>query len=217
MAKFAPLQNRDAYGVIRGYVYQVDLTIERWLELAPGQVLELECGEDIDTVSTNLRSEHRDRLLEQVKHRTTPLTLRHKGALSALACAVATLRSNPDINLTFRYTTNAEVTTERPLLFRRAVPAIEMWENIRTDQLSEAQQQQGIKNLASFLANASRPQDVGPDAWQEFTDFIASATNPDLLGFIKAFEWSRLTKFFFFVGNASAPLAYVFGVVDQSL
>ena len=39
---------RDAWATIRGYVYQVDLTIQRWLELEPGFELELERGEDVD-------------------------------------------------------------------------------------------------------------------------------------------------------------------------
>ena len=50
MAAFTTMRNRDAWATIRGYVYQVELTIDRWLTLQPEQVLELERGEDIDTV-----------------------------------------------------------------------------------------------------------------------------------------------------------------------
>ena len=150
MVQFAPIENRDAYYVIRGYVYQVDLTIERWLELAPDQVLELECGEDIDRISSALRLKDRGRLLEQVKYRKSRLTLRSKDALRTLGCALATWRSNPDIRFTFRYTTNSEVTVERPPVFDRRIPAIQMWEKIRRGQLNEIEQHQAIKNLAGI-------------------------------------------------------------------
>ena len=42
--------NRNAWPAIRGFVYQVDLSILRWLELGDDDALELECGEDIDKI-----------------------------------------------------------------------------------------------------------------------------------------------------------------------
>jgi len=47
MTSFQLVRDRDAWATIRGYVYQVDVTIDRWLDLQPGQELELERGEDI--------------------------------------------------------------------------------------------------------------------------------------------------------------------------
>jgi hypothetical protein len=41
----------------------------------------------------------------------------------------------------------------------------------------------------------------------------SEASPPDIL----LTEWGRLTKILLFVGNASAPLECVSGVVDQSL
>lgn len=42
---------RDASAVIASYVYQVIVTISRWLNLQPpNEVLELERGEDLDIV-----------------------------------------------------------------------------------------------------------------------------------------------------------------------
>jgi ribosomal protein L22 len=186
MVEFASIQNRDAFPVIRGYVYQVNTTIERWLDLIPDQVLELECGEDIDTVSCALRS----RLLEQVKHREISLTLRCEDALKALAFATMTRSTNPNINFAFRYTTNAEVTVERPPVFEDRIPAIEMWEKIRTYHFNKSEQKEIAEKLKSFLANASKPKKVNLDIWQKFTDFIASSTNDEFLGFVKTFEWS---------------------------
>jgi hypothetical protein len=41
---------RDASDVIAGFVYQIDLTIQRWLELKEDEILELERGEDLDLI-----------------------------------------------------------------------------------------------------------------------------------------------------------------------
>ena len=51
MELIAPKPDRDAYATISGFVCQADLTILRWLNLQPGQALELESGEDIDLYS----------------------------------------------------------------------------------------------------------------------------------------------------------------------
>ena len=78
MTSFQLVRDRDAWATIRGYVYQVDVTIDRWLDLQPGQVLELERGEDIDVVSEAIQAtdhDTRQRLLEQVKHRASSLYL----------------------------------------------------------------------------------------------------------------------------------------------
>ena len=64
---FVAPKHRDAWKTIRGFVYQADLTIERWLQLSPEQELQLECGEDVDIVSKYIRDGIEDRLLEQVK------------------------------------------------------------------------------------------------------------------------------------------------------
>jgi hypothetical protein len=41
---------RDAWKAIRGFYYQVELTVIRWLELQADTILHCECGEDIDHV-----------------------------------------------------------------------------------------------------------------------------------------------------------------------
>jgi hypothetical protein len=40
----------DACATIAGFVFQVNVTIQHWLKLGPGEHLELEAGEDIDIV-----------------------------------------------------------------------------------------------------------------------------------------------------------------------
>jgi hypothetical protein len=46
---------RDAYRVIAGFIFQINTTIERWLELKDGEVVELERGEDIDVIQVAVR------------------------------------------------------------------------------------------------------------------------------------------------------------------
>jgi hypothetical protein len=104
-------RDRDAWGPIRGFVDQVDLTIERWLRLQPNQLLELEHGEDIDTVSKAITASvaaDQSRILEQIKARENNITLRSPQALEALASFHEHFSANSvGIDLSFRYVTNA--------------------------------------------------------------------------------------------------------------
>lgn len=95
-ASFTAPRDRDAWSTTRGFVFQADLTIVRWLSLGPSQELYLECGEDIDTVSGFLQSGDEARLLEQVKHWDKNITLKSSGVLSVVANAIEHRRANPD-------------------------------------------------------------------------------------------------------------------------
>ena len=48
MSEFRLARDRDAWPTIRGFVYQIELTIDRWLRLDQDHDLELEAGEDIE-------------------------------------------------------------------------------------------------------------------------------------------------------------------------
>jgi len=48
---YQPVRERDAWFAIRGFVYQVQTTIEQWLQLRGTDELELERGEDVDVLS----------------------------------------------------------------------------------------------------------------------------------------------------------------------
>jgi hypothetical protein len=79
-------KRRDATVTIRGYVYQVDVTLLRWMALRPDEALELEAGEDIDKIQKALTDDSEmQRLFEGVKHREERLTLRSPEALPAIA------------------------------------------------------------------------------------------------------------------------------------
>jgi hypothetical protein len=99
---FVTNPRRDASLTIAGFVFQVNLTIFR-------EHLELECGEDIDTVQYGDGSiTAGTRLLEQIKVRSgRSLTLRSEEALEALSNFCSHRAANPTWNLRFRYITTA--------------------------------------------------------------------------------------------------------------
>ena len=124
---FDELKNRDAWGAIRGYVYQVDLTILRWLELKEDEILELEKGEDIDIVSQDVQKEEVSRELEQIKFRQSNITLNQSFVLETLLNFSLHRTNNISKNIYFRFVTNASYGIERPALFPDATSGIEAW------------------------------------------------------------------------------------------
>lgn len=191
MADFIPQRDRDAWSTIRGYVYQVDLTIKRWLDLQPDQILELERGEDIDLISRSLlASEEQQRLLEQVKHRDVALTLRTSSAIAFIANSIAHRKTHPNSKLVFRYSTNAQITSERPSPIPQKIPAITVWEQIRLQTLGDIEQSRAIKGIRIILGTAPCPQDIPDDIWTTFVDFVRNANDLQFLELIRVCEWS---------------------------
>src|SRR5271156_6074110 len=101
--------NRDASSAIAGYVYQADVTVSRWLNLQPNEILELERGEDLDLVRVSEDHVKDLRILEQVKTGVAPLTLRSASALAALANFCEHRQKNPTHRLRFRYVTTSRI------------------------------------------------------------------------------------------------------------
>src|SRR5713226_10111138 len=99
MVPFVSNHRRDASDVIAGFVYQVDRTILRWLELKADEVLELERGEDLDVVQIGSTEVPDPRTLEQIKRRSSPLSLRSPDALAAVAHFCEHRKNNPTIRL----------------------------------------------------------------------------------------------------------------------
>src|SRR5258708_6055889 len=108
-APFSLPRDRDAWFVIRGFVYQIDRTIDAWLDLPDGVCLALEAGEDLDRVERDLLDPTKDglRTLEQIKHRQKSLTLRQAEVVEAIANFIDHRHANPSHNLRFRFLTNA--------------------------------------------------------------------------------------------------------------
>jgi len=99
---------RDAWKTIRRFVYQVELSVIRWLTLAKDTVLYCECGEDIDHVRQLLEAETtaQERLLEQVKVRAR-VTLNSEEVLTSLVRFCESAHENPNIQIHFRFATTA--------------------------------------------------------------------------------------------------------------
>lgn len=190
MTDFAITRDRDAWSVIRGFVYQVEVTIDRWLSLQPDQVLELERGEDVDTIQRAMTSaeEERSRLLEQIKVRENNLTLRSDAARAALASFFEHYQANSTSNLRFRYVTNAPIGTERDSPAAGGGSLILMWEQIRSGLL-EGEESDYLRIVRGFLASTSNPADLNEKTWETFIDFIRSGPDSEVLRLVKSVEW----------------------------
>lgn len=191
---FHPPRDRDAYPAIRGYVYQIDCTVKRWLTLQPGQLLELERGEDIDLVgrmvSAGETTEIEDRLLGQIKHREATITLRTPAGLEALANFYDHRINNVGAELRFCFVTNAVAGCERRNPFPDRIPGITLWEQVRTRQLTETETASAVKHLRQFLERSLRPDGFAESVWAQWREFLATATPEVFKEFIEQFEWS---------------------------
>ena len=192
MLPFHPARNRDATFSIRGYAYQVDQTILRWLGLARGEHLELEAGEDIDVVVRDLLVDGsaEARTLEQVKHREAPLSLRSPELAEALANFVAHKEANPSINLRFRFLTNALVARERPCPFADGRPGIVVWEDVRSGHLTDSEVPAALQAISELLRSLKRPGVLDESTWRTWMLFVDSASINDIHRLVSSFELS---------------------------
>lgn len=193
MLSFSPPRDRDAWSTIRGFVYQVDLTIERWLELSPTQTLELERGEDIDIVSRSLMASteaEQQRLLEQVKHREQSVTLRSPSVIEFIACAIEHRHANPDLDLLFRYTTNAPIGLERSSPLPNRTPAIFAWQQTCQGNLTGDERTNALEGIRTILRDVQQPQNLPVDTWTIFQDFVNSTNDNEFLELVNNLDWS---------------------------
>lgn len=190
-------RNRDAWPTIRGYVYQAELSIQRWLDLQPDEYLELECGEDIDKVQSAIPTtgKEQDRILEQVKHlEAASVTLHSPQVLAALANFYVHSRSNPSLSLRLRFTTNAKPGREQGSPFSRGVYGLDIWENIRQGTQLDLPFNVAVAYIRTLLQTGSKPDGGFPEEiWQQFQGFLAEASVEELHHFIRACEWSTNT------------------------
>jgi hypothetical protein len=195
MSTFTTSRDRDAWNTFRGYVYQVHLTIERWLDLRPEQTLELERGEDIDIVDivsdpSTGTCEERQRLLEQVKHRQESITLRKPEAITAIACFLEHQENNLGANLHFRYTSNVKEGQERPSPMPKEISAIAAWKQIWQGSLQETARNDALQGIRTILENVKQPDKLHDKTWQIFREFIEKPNDNQLLNLICHFEWN---------------------------
>jgi MoxR-like ATPase len=180
--------NRDAWSTIAGFVYQVDITILRWLNLEESEVLELERGEDVDTVQQAISGGQviEERVLEQVKRRQRALTLRTPAALEALVNFCEHRRLNVDSQLRFRFVTTAVAGVEAG--WKRSYSGITTWEAIRLGEFDESETSTALGEIRTVLKTAAKPKRIEESNWADFNSVISS--DDGLADLIANFEWS---------------------------
>jgi hypothetical protein len=179
--------NRDASDTIAGFVYQVDVTLLRWLNLQADEVLELERGEDIDTIQKWLDGGDL-RTLEQVKRRSSPVTLRSPDALAAIANFSEHKTNNPTSRLRFRFLTTGKTGKEKkwPL----SGTGIEAWEALRQGRLNDRDRAAIAHEIRSFLKDCPKPEKLSVSAWNSLQELLAKEDETQLIELIESFEWS---------------------------
>ena len=196
---YTPKDNRDAWFVIRGFVYQVNLTILKWIELEENQFLELERGEDIDVITSNFDNEEELRSLGQVKHRDGNVTLNSTGVLEILRNFHDHIIANPHQDLLFSYITNSNYGLEKPVIFVNGKKGIEVWMELFNDdyllvsniQLSKIQKHI-LKKIDIEIKGLSNPSTDSEKQnlvhWNNFRSYIEDSKL--FISFLKRFEWS---------------------------
>jgi hypothetical protein len=188
--EFQPLPDRDAWATIRGFVYQVDITLLRWLDLKDGEQLALECGEDVDRIGPALdRGDAIEHLLEQIKYRERNITLRSPEAVEAIASFHAQRDLNPGISLHFRFLSNASPGQEKPPTPLSAPSGIRLWCELRRGALPATETTTALQGIRTLLRTVLRPDGFNQQRWERFQAFLNECSIDDLLGFIGAFEW----------------------------
>jgi tetratricopeptide (TPR) repeat protein/energy-coupling factor transporter ATP-binding protein EcfA2 len=181
---------RDAHATIAGLFYQVNVTILRWLNLQPGQHLELESGEDIDTVDTagNEPSSAERRLLEQLKVRSKrSLTLRSPEALEALSNFCEHRASNPGSFLKFRYLTTASAGVEQSWTLPES--GIDTWIELHHGRYSDELRAEALAEIRKALILGMQPKRASEKAWKALQQLLQG--DNDALGeLIFSFEWA---------------------------
>jgi hypothetical protein len=157
-------------------VYQIDLTIDRWLKLGANELLELERGEDIDPVVRAIGGdEEAGRTLEQVKYRDRSVTLRSQEVVEAIANAVKHFGANKDLTLTVQFTTNAVPGIERPSPIPKRIPGILALENVRLRRLTDADAEGILTANKTLLAGRPKPDAISDSSWKQFRAIIETS------------------------------------------
>ena len=187
---FTPGRAQDAASTIAGFRYQLQLTLQRWLELGEAEVLWLEHGEDIDRVFASARGQATQRELEQVKVRRRRLTLRSPELLSSLAHFAEHLEANRGLALCFRFTTTAEPACERSSPLPTGLSGIRAWQNLQRSACLSDLEHDTAQKIIDLCSKARRPRNCSSKAWQALTGIWARTSVIDPLSFIQRVELS---------------------------
>jgi hypothetical protein len=181
------IRDRDAHSTIRGFVYQIDLTIQRWLTLDEAETLYPERAEDIDIVARWM-TDGGPQLLEQIKNLSGTISLNTSSTRSALAGFHEHMIANPSRGLHFRFSTNARITRERTSHFEDNIPGIMAWNLARdnTKPFSVA----FVTALRRTFSSAPKPQDVADTTWTPFQKFMTACDAEEIERFVRSVEFS---------------------------
>src|ERR1041385_7966720 len=152
---FTPGREQDASATIRGFKYQIQLTLKRWLELGEGEDLYLECGEDIDRVLAVGDPSGVQRELEQIKARSRKITLRSDESLAVLANFAAHIAANPTHSLRFRFTTTSLPGREKLSTLEKGTKGIEAWEQLRSKNIWDRSDHAVANQIARLILDSS--------------------------------------------------------------
>lgn len=191
-ASFVYNPQRDAWKAIRGFLYQVELTVIRWLNLERDTVLYCECGEDIDHVRELLEADpnSQERLLEQVKVRDR-ITLNSAEALTSLARFHQAVTENPTVHVLFRFATTATPGNEQGAKFPRGLSGITAWNAIREGACSKEEIQGFAEEFRALISRATRPRDLQELVFDQLRGYVASADSKVFAEeFVQRFEWA---------------------------
>ena len=174
--------------MIAGFVFQIDLTIQRWLELKDDEILELECGEDLDLIQLAGEDVPETRILEQMKRRSTSaVSLKSADALTAVAHFCEHRKNNPSVRLRFRFLTTGALAKEQA--WKRPGTAISTWQSIQREQLTDDGQKEALDGIREFLSTCSAPDGINPDIWALVEELAKKENSSELLEVIESFEW----------------------------
>jgi hypothetical protein len=191
LSQFIPDQNRDATDAIGGFLYQIQITIIRWLDLIEDTILICECGEDIDHViaSPGDPDEIR-RVLEQVKRTKGNITLRSAITKGALAHFRDALVRNPGQDLRYQFSSTSNVGKENNSTFPNGLLGIQAWNEIRERQLSSEDERASLSEIIRIVSESRCPSSIDKDLFDQLRDYFRS-TEPEILlqDFVLKFEW----------------------------
>ena len=188
---FIVQEQRDAYAVIRGFVYQVNRTMSAWLDLDDNTFIYCECGEDIDYVQQHLleQSFEEERLVEQVKHRDKKLSLRSKEILEAIANYINHKKNNPKYRIKFRFFTNTLPAREKGVTFPRGLSGLEAWEQIREGNYNKSETKAATSYIRRTIIDSVSAVSNGYK--QIIRDFLTSIDEEILVDdLISHIEWA---------------------------
>lgn len=188
---FTSSRTRDAWFVVRGYVYQVELTILRWLALGPSEELELERGEDVDTISAWCAAGGDEaRLLKQVKHLEGAVTLNSNTVRATLANFVEHRAANPEADLQLRFVTTAGVGHERAPAMPRGMTGLEAWKTVRSGALGGIPCLVHLAAIRRLLRKGTKPDSVPVETWAGYQEYLDNARAAEMARLVLGVEWS---------------------------